>query len=93
MTVARRSACCHETLIGNLASPWRSGLHRRPSRSVPWLQNAYLLQRSPTAPAAHGDVDPGQTQQNLPRRFRLARFGGRLVEQVSTQGERARRQR
>ena len=51
------------------------------------LQNACLLQRSPAALAAHGDVDPGQAQQNLPRGFRLTRFGGRLVEQGSAPGE------
>ena len=73
--------------MGNGALSWRSGLHRRHPRSVLRLQNEYLPQLSPAAPTAQGDVDPGQTQQHLPRRFRLTRFGGRLVKQPSAEGE------
>ena len=59
MTVARRSARCHETMMGNGAMSWRSSLHRRHSRSVLRLQNEYLAQLSPAALPTHGDVAPG----------------------------------
>ncbi len=51
------------------------------------LQNACLLQRSPAALGAQGDVDPGQTQQHLPRRLGLPRLRSRLVEQGSAHGK------
>ena len=51
------------------------------------LENEYLPQCSLAALPAHGDVDPGQTQQHLLRRFRLTRFGGRLVKQPPAEVE------
>ena len=73
--------------MGNGASSWRSGFHRRHSRAVLRLQNEYLPQRSLAALPTHGDVDPGQAQHHLFSGFRLTRFGGRLMKQASAEGE------
>lgn len=61
--------------MGGGASSWRSGLHHPHRRSVSWLKNGHLTQRSHAALSAHRDVDPRQTQHHLFNRFRLTRFG------------------